>query len=113
MPTRLLRRPLAWVVVTAATAYGLSWFRHRLEPVGLGTSNGPDLQVGLTDQPVHTGPSGWHISADGPQCRAGFAQGQPGRPGVRDAGLTGLTSVAIWCERFAVPFGAAPLTAAG
>jgi hypothetical protein len=26
---------------------------------------------------------------------------------------TGLTSVSIWCERFAVSFGAAPLTPAG
>ncbi|WP_203790828.1 DM13 domain-containing protein [Paractinoplanes rishiriensis] len=45
-------------------------------------------------------------------ARAGPAQRQPGRSDVRHpAGtdLDRLTSVSIWCKRFAVSFGAAGL----
>ncbi|MFG1657294.1 DM13 domain-containing protein [Micromonospora chersina] len=90
--------------------------RHRLELVGLDTSNGPDLQVWLTDQPVRTGPSGWHVFDDGRYVALGPLKGNRGDqaydiPAGTD--FSGLTSVSIWCERFAVSFGAAPLTAAG
>ncbi|GGR84877.1 hypothetical protein GCM10010169_31440 [Micromonospora fulviviridis] len=90
--------------------------RHRLELVGLDTSNGPDLQVWLTDQPVRTGPSGWHVFDDGRHVALGPLKGNRGDQAYEiPAGtdFSGLTSVAIWCERFAVSFGAAPLTAAG
>lgn len=90
--------------------------RHRLELVGLDTSNGPDLQVWLTDQPVRTGPSGWHVFDDGRHVALGPLKGNRGDqayaiPAGTD--LTGLTSVSIWCERFAVSFGAAALARTG
>ncbi|MGY0005954.1 DM13 domain-containing protein [Micromonospora sp. I033] len=90
--------------------------RHRLELVGLATSNGPDLHVWLTDQPVRSGPSGWHVFDDGRYVALGPLKGNRGDqayaiPAGTDLG--GLTSVSIWCERFAVSFGAAPLAAAG
>ncbi|WP_405091146.1 DM13 domain-containing protein [Micromonospora sp. NBC_01392] len=89
--------------------------RHRLELVGLDTSNGPDLQVWLTDQPVRTGPSGWRVFDDGRHVALGPLKGNRGDQAYEiPAGtdLTGLTSVSIWCERFAVSFGAAALTTA-
>jgi hypothetical protein len=186
MRTRLLHKPLTWVVVAvvgAGAAFGLFWFqpwklvtdtevheqltaiesvapaplpsgappttsaptgptlvgqgefvthehdttgtarlvrgadgRFRLELVGLATSNGPDLQVWLTDQPVRTGPSGWKVFDDGRRVALGPLKGNRGDqaydlPAGTD--VTGLTSVAIWCERFAVSFGAAPLDPTG
>jgi hypothetical protein len=90
--------------------------RYRLELVGLDTSNGPDLQVWLTDQPVRTGPSGWHVFDDGRHVALGTLKGNRGDQAYEipvGTDLTGLTSVAIWCQRFAVSFGAAPLTPAG
>ncbi|MFE9653676.1 DM13 domain-containing protein [Micromonospora sp. NPDC006431] len=90
--------------------------RYRLELAGLDTSNGPDLQVWLTDQPVRTGPSGWRVFDDGRHVALGPLKGNRGDQAYEiPAGtdLTGLTSVAIWCQRFAVSFGAAPLTPAG
>ncbi|MCI4062616.1 DM13 domain-containing protein [Micromonospora sp. R77] len=90
--------------------------RFRLELVGLATSNGPDLHVWLTDQPVRTGPSGWKVFDDGRRVELGALKGNRGDqaydlPAGTD--VTGLTSVAIWCERFAVSFGAAPLDPTG
>ncbi|MFR9776771.1 DM13 domain-containing protein [Micromonospora sp. MS34] len=90
--------------------------RYRLELVGLDTSNGPDLHVWLTDQPVRTGPSGWRVFDDGRHVALGALKGNRGDQAYEipaGIGLAGLTSVAIWCERFAVSFGAAPLAPAG
>ncbi|KWV30647.1 DM13 domain-containing protein [Micromonospora rifamycinica] len=90
--------------------------RHRLELVGLDTSNGPDLKVWLTDRPVHTSRAGWGVFDDGRRVELGRLKGNRGDqayaiPAGTD--LTGLTSVTIWCARFAVSFGAAPLVAGG
>ncbi|WFE62250.1 DM13 domain-containing protein [Micromonospora sp. WMMD714] len=90
--------------------------RHRLELVGLDTSNGPDLKVWLTDRPVQTGRAGWGVFDDGRRVELGRLKGNRGDqayaiPAGTD--LTGLTSVTIWCARFAVSFGAAPLVAGG
>jgi hypothetical protein len=88
--------------------------RHRLELVGLATSNGPDLRVWLTDQPVRPGTAGWRVFDDGRWVELGRLKGNRGDQGYAipaDVDLTGLTSVSIWCKRFAVSFGAAPLTA--
>ncbi|SCG35748.1 Electron transfer DM13 [Micromonospora echinaurantiaca] len=90
--------------------------RHRLELVGLDTSNGPDLRVWLTDQPVRTGTAGWRVFDDGRWVELGRLKGNRGDQGYEiPAGvdLAGLTSVSIWCKRFAVSFGAAPLNPAG
>ncbi|NGM13881.1 DM13 domain-containing protein [Verrucosispora sp. WMMA2044] len=86
--------------------------RHRLELVGLNTSNGPDLRVWLTDQPVIEGRDGWHVFDDGRWVELGRLKGNRGDQGYAipdDVKLTDLTSVSIWCKRFAVSFGAATL----
>ncbi|MEH1101340.1 DM13 domain-containing protein [Micromonospora sp. CPCC 205561] len=86
--------------------------RHRLELVGLATSNGPDLRVWLTDQPVRGGTAGWRVFDDGRWVELGRLKGNRGNQAYdipADVDLTGLTSVSIWCKRFAVSFGAAPL----
>jgi hypothetical protein len=86
---------------------------HALELVGLDTSNGPDLRVWLSDQPVRAGAKGWHVFDDGKWAELGRLKGNKGDqsyaiPAGTD--LTRLDSVAIWCKRFAVSFGAAGLT---
>ncbi|WBB66505.1 DM13 domain-containing protein [Micromonospora sp. WMMD812] len=90
--------------------------RHRLELVGLATSNGPDLRVWLTDQPVRDGTAGWRVFDDGRWVELGRLKGNRGDQGYEipsAVDLAGLTSVSIWCKRFAVSFGAAPLDPVG
>ncbi|QGN46937.1 DM13 domain-containing protein [Micromonospora sp. WMMD558] len=89
--------------------------RLRLELVGLDTSNGPDLRVWLTDQPVREGTAGWRVFDDGRWVELGRLKGNRGDQAYdipADLALDDLTSVSIWCKRFAVSFGAAPLTPA-
>ncbi|MEO3775863.1 DM13 domain-containing protein [Micromonospora sp. B11E3] len=88
--------------------------RYRLELVGLDTTNGPDLRVWLTDQPVRPGPGSRGFD-DGRWVEVGRLKGNLGNqaydiPAGTD--LTGLTSVSLWCKRFTISFGAAPLRAA-
>jgi hypothetical protein len=88
---------------------------HRLEIAGLDTSDGPDLRVWLTDQPVREGRAGWRVFDDGRWVELGRLKGNRGDQVYRiPAGVDpgGFRSVSIWCKRFAVSFGAAPLTAA-
>ncbi|MCF7547700.1 DM13 domain-containing protein [Pseudonocardia sp. WMMC193] len=76
------------------------------------TSNGPKLKVWLTDAPVLPGRAGWHVFDDGRVLDLGDLKGNLGSanyPVPPGTDLTGLTSVSIWCERFAVSFGAADL----
>ncbi len=85
---------------------------HVLELVGLDTSNGPDLHVWLSDQPVRAGTGGWHVFDDGARLELGRLKGNRGDqayaiPAGTD--LDRLASVSIWCKRFAVSFGAAGL----
>ncbi|MGK5443142.1 DM13 domain-containing protein [Micromonospora sp. URMC 105] len=90
--------------------------RHRLELVGLATSNGPDLRVWLTDQPVRTGRAGWGVFDDGRWVELGRLKGNRGDQAYdipQGTDLAGLGSVSIWCKRFSVSFGAAPLAPAG
>ena len=81
----------------------------------LATSDGPDLHVWLTDQPVIEGQAGWRVFDDGRYVELGPLKANNGNqvydvpPGTD---LTGLTSVSIWCKRFAVSFGAATLNPA-
>ena len=78
----------------------------------LDTSNGPQLKVWLTDQPVIEGRDGWHVFDDGRHVDLGDLKGNLGSanyPVPADADLTGLSSVSIWCDRFDVSFGAAEL----
>ncbi len=86
---------------------------HRLELVALDTSNGPDLRVWLSDQPVKKGTSGWRVFDDGQWLELGRLKGNKGDqayaiPAGTD--LDRLDSVSIWCKRFSVSFGAAALT---
>jgi hypothetical protein len=83
----------------------------RLE--GLDTSNGPDLEVWLSDAPVLEGRAGWHLFDDGHYSSLGELKGNHGNqnyviPASLD--LAGFRSVSIWCNRFNVSFGAAELT---
>ena len=87
---------------------------HTLEIVGLDTSNGPDLRVWLTDQPVRSGVAGWRVFDDGAWVEVGRLKGNKGdQVYALPSGLDPLAyrSVSIWCKRFAVSFGAAPLGA--
>ena len=86
--------------------------RHQLELVNLDTSDGPDLRVWLSDQPVKAGTAGWRVFDDGRWVELGELKGNKGNQ-VYDipasADLASLRSVSIWCKRFAVSFGAAAL----
>ncbi len=78
----------------------------------LDTSDGPDLRVWLTDQPVG---DDWFTFDDGRYVEVGKLKGNRGTqvytvPATVD--VTGLRSVSIWCKRFSVSFGAAPLAGA-
>ncbi len=78
----------------------------------LDTSNGPLLKVWLTDAPVIEGRDGWYVFDDGAVVDLGELKGNVGSsnyPVPADADLDALTSVSIWCERFAVSFAAAEL----
>jgi hypothetical protein len=86
-----------------------------LRLVGLDTSNGPDLKVWLTDAPVLDGKDGWFVFDDGAYVDLGSLKGNRGNqnyPIPADLDLEGLSSVAIWCDRFNVSFGAAELQSA-
>jgi hypothetical protein len=81
----------------------------------LATSDGPDLRIWLTDQPVLEGSAGWRVFDDGKYVELGRLKGTHGTqvydvPAEVQPGQ--YTSVTIWCKRFAVSFGAAPLAAA-
>ncbi|WP_258045243.1 DM13 domain-containing protein [Streptomyces sp. SM11] len=85
----------------------------RLE--GLDTSNGPDLQVWITDAPVKEGRKGWSVFDDGAYESLGKLKGNKGDQNYAlPAGidLDKFTSVSIWCARFSVSFGAAELAPA-
>ena len=85
---------------------------HRLLLRGLATSDGPDLRVWLTDRAVLAGRDGWRVFDDGRWVELDRLKGNRGDQ-VYDIAdkvdIAGLRSVTIWCKRFAVSFGAAPL----
>lgn len=88
--------------------------RRVLRLEDLDTSNGPDLRVWLSDQPVTKGTGGWFVFDDGAYVELGRLKGNKGDQNYAipaDADLGGLTSVSIWCKRFHVSFGAAALKA--
>lgn len=89
--------------------------RHQLVLRGLDTSNGPDLRVWLTDQPVIDGTAGWRVFDDGHWVEVAKLKGNRGDQ-VYDlppsVDLATARSVTIWCKRFSVSFGAAELKSA-
>jgi hypothetical protein len=85
----------------------------RLE--NLATSDGPWLQVWLTDAPVIDGRAGWRVFDDGRHISLGDLKGNIGSSNYMipaDADIGQLTSVSIWCNRFDVSFAAAELHSA-
>lgn len=79
----------------------------RLE--GLATSDGPDLHVWLSDQPSG---GAWGSYDDDRYVRLGELKATNGNQNYAipaSADLRGMTSVVIWCDRFNVAFGTAPV----
>jgi hypothetical protein len=82
----------------------------------LRTSNGPRLQVWLSDAPVVEGTEGWRVFDDGRHVDLGDLGdlkgniGSSNYPIPADVDLAALPSVSIWCARFHVSFAAATLS---
>lgn len=78
----------------------------------LKTSNGPKLEVWLTDAPVIEGIDGWRVFDDGKFINLGALKGNIGSQNYSipsGINLDDYSSISIWCERFSVSFGAAAL----
>lgn len=76
----------------------------------LGSSDGPDLHVWLTDR--RSG-GDWNSYDDGRYLKLGELKATHGNQNYEipaSADLTGLRSVVIWCDRFNVAFGTAPVS---
>ncbi|MEU7599591.1 DM13 domain-containing protein [Streptomyces sp. NPDC040724] len=85
---------------------------HVLRVEDLDTSNGPDLRVWLTDAPVVEGVAGWRVFDDGKHVSLGALKGNKGDQNYTvpaEVNLADYSSLAIWCDRFDVSFGAAAL----
>lgn len=83
-----------------------------LRLTGLDTSDGPDLEVWLSDAKVVEGKAGWHVFDDGRYLSLGQLKGNRGNQNYAipaDVDLQDFSSVSIWCNRFNVSFGAAEL----
>jgi hypothetical protein len=83
--------------------------RRFLRLEGLATSDGPDLHMWLTDQPSG---GDWGSYDDGRYVRLGDLKANNGNQNYEipaKADLDGLRSVVIWCDRFNVAFGTAPV----
>jgi hypothetical protein len=77
----------------------------------LDTSNGPDLRVILSDRPLS---EDWHVWDDGEYVDLGALKGNLGSSNYEipaDLELDRFETAVIWCRRFSVGFGVAPLEA--
>jgi hypothetical protein len=75
----------------------------------LDTSNGPDLRVILSEQPLS---DDWHVWDDGRYVDLGALKGNLGSSNYAipaRVDLADFETAVIWCRRFAVGFGVAPL----
>ncbi|MCK2237500.1 MULTISPECIES: DM13 domain-containing protein [unclassified Crossiella] len=93
-----------------ATVHRLADGSRVLRLTGLASSDGPDLHVWLTDQSAG---GEWGKYDDGRQVKLGKLKATHGNQNYvipAGADLGGLRSVVIWCDRFNVAFGSAPLT---
>ncbi|MEV0293536.1 DM13 domain-containing protein [Nocardia sp. NPDC050710] len=82
----------------------------RLE--NLDTSDGPDVHVWLTDQPVTDSAASWTSFDDGDYVDLGKMKGNKGSQNYTipaEVDLSRFRSVDLWCDRFNVSFGAATL----
>jgi hypothetical protein len=80
----------------------------RLE--GFSTSDGPDVHVWLSAAKAG---GDWHTADDGRHVALGELKATDGNHNYAipaDAKLEGLRSAVIWCDRFSVAFGSAPLS---
>ena len=76
---------------------------------GLETSSGPDLRVILTDQPLS---DDWDVWDDGELVDLGPLKGNIGSSNYEippSVDLGDFVTAVIWCRRFSVGFGVAPL----
>jgi len=83
--------------------------RRFLRLEGLATSDGPDLHVWLSS--ARSG-GGWSSYDDGAHLALGnlkATHGNQNYPIPADADLSAMRSVVIWCDRFNVAFGTAPV----
>ena len=77
----------------------------------LDTSDGPDLRVYLTDQPLS---DDWGVWDDGRYVDLGALKGNVGDSNYRvpeDLDLSEFRTAVIWCRRFTVGFAVAPISA--
>jgi hypothetical protein len=75
----------------------------------LETSNGPDLRVYLTDQPLS---DDWRVWDDGRFVDLGGLKGNVGSSNYvipADVDVSAFRTAVIWCRRFTVGFGVAPI----
>lgn len=92
-----------------ATVLELPDGRRVLRVEGFSTSNGPDLEVWLSDR---TAGGSWFKYDEGRHVGLGKLKATDGDHNYEipaDADLDGIRSVVIWCVRFDVAFGSAPL----
>jgi len=83
--------------------------RRFLRLEGLASSDGPDLHVWLSDA---TSGGSWGKYDDGEYVRLGglkATHGNQNYPIPAAADLSAMRSVVIWCDRFNVAFGTAPI----
>lgn len=79
---------------------------------GLQTTTGPDVHVWLSKAPVIEGTAGWYTARDYAHYDLGMIKGNQGDQVYTvpaDINITDWNSVTLWCEAFAVSFGAATL----
>jgi Electron transfer DM13 len=81
-----------------------------LRLAGFSTSDGPDVHVWLSAAKAD---GDWHAADDGEYVALGELKATDGNHNYAipaDAKLDGLRSAVIWCDRFDVAFGSAPLS---
>ena len=94
----------------AATVVELADGSRVLRLEGFSTSNGPDLHVWLSEKEAG---GNWFKYGGGRKAQLGELKANHGSHNYAipaDVELDGLRSVVIWCKRFHVAFGSAPLT---
>ena len=78
----------------------------------LDTSDGPRVEVWLTDALVVEGEEGWRVFDDGTYISLGLMKGNQGNQNYEippDLDLSEYSSISLWCVTFSVSFGAAEL----
>jgi hypothetical protein len=92
-----------------ATVIELADGTRTLRLEGFETTNGPDLHVWLSEKKAG---GNWFKYASGRKAQLGELKANRGSHNYAipdDVDLDGLRSVVIWCKRFYVAFGSAPL----